>query len=132
MQSNSSKVSEVTSQIQVEVTNQYLSEESDEEHFVFKYFIKISNLGDRPVQLINRKWVINDSIGKETEVKGDGVVGKQPKLGEGEVFEYSSWTILNSPVGFMKGHYGMVYEDNEESFDIKIPVFHLQVPTAIN
>jgi len=81
------------------------------------------------VQLMTRRWLIHDSIGKDTEVEGDGVVGQQPMLPPGRVHEYQSSCILESPSGYMEGHYHFVCED-ESGFDAQIPRFPLNAPAT--
>ena len=61
------------------------------------------------------------------EVKGEGVVGEQPTLQPGEVFEYTSGTPLGTPSGIMVGSYEMKTSAGER-FDIKIPAFALDSP----
>jgi ApaG protein len=80
-----------------------------------------------PVQLISRHWIITDAMGHTEEVKGEGVVGKQPVLEPGESFEYTSGCKLKTPFGSMRGTYQMV-ADNQESFDAEIPSFTMTEP----
>jgi ApaG protein len=61
------------------------------------------------------------------EVKGLGVVGKQPILRPGERFDYTSGCPLATPSGMMVGSYAMV-TDSGERFDISIPAFSLDLP----
>jgi ApaG protein len=68
-----------------------------------------------------------NAIGSVREVKGEGVVGKQPVLKPGESHEYSSGTPLNTPSGLMTGTYQMRTESGEV-FDIEIPSFSLDSP----
>ena len=79
------------------------------------------------VQLLTRHWMITDLPGHLHEVRGDGVVGKQPVLRPGEAFEYASGTPLATPSGIMMGSYQMQSESGE-SFDIAIPAFSLDSP----
>ncbi|WP_295608593.1 Co2+/Mg2+ efflux protein ApaG [uncultured Lamprocystis sp.] len=92
--------------------------------YVFSYTITIENQGDEAARLLDRHWVITDSDGKVQEVRGEGVVGEQPYLQPGERFEYTSGTILPTPVGSMHGSYGMVSDDGTRS-DAAIPAFSL-------
>ncbi|MGI9342295.1 MAG: Co2+/Mg2+ efflux protein ApaG [Gammaproteobacteria bacterium] len=119
--------------IQVDVDTQFLPDQSDEDEdrYVFAYTITIHNHGKLPVQLLTRRWVITDSGGQVQEVAGDGVVGEQPTIRPGQYHRYSSFSVLETPVGTMEGSYGMV--DNEGgSFDASIPVFRLAVPGILN
>ena len=121
--------SQTTRAITVTVQPIYLDDQSspDESHFVWAYRIKIENKGGETVQLRNRYWRITDSLGRIQEVRGAGVVGKQPVLKPGESFEYTSGVPLPTPSGFMTGTYGMV-EDSGEPFEIAIPTFSLDSP----
>ncbi len=123
----------VTRNLEVRVESFYLPEHSDTEknHYHFGYRIRLRNLGKETVQLLNRHWVINDSNGRTFHIHGEGVVGKQPELKPGAEFEYESGSMLHSPVGTMEGEYEMVNQQGE-SFKVKIPLFTLAVPHAVN
>ena len=68
-------------------------------------------------------------MGRRQEVRGAGVVGKQPVLKPGESFEYTSGVPLPTPSGFMTGTYGMAAA-NGEAFEIAIPTFSLDSPDS--
>jgi ApaG protein len=120
---------ETTRGITITVQPFYLEDQSVPEarHFVWAYHVRIENQGSETVQLVTRHWLITDSAGKVQEVRGEGVVGKQPKLRPGESFEYASGTPLATPSGIMVGTYQMVGEDGEQ-FDARIPAFSLDSP----
>jgi ApaG protein len=111
----------------------YVPEQSDadSDRYAFVYTITITNTGDVPAQLISRHWVITDANNLVQEVKGQGVVGEQPKLRPGESFEYTSGSVLTTPVGTMRGAYQMVAEDGTR-FDASIPEFTLSVPRVLH
>ena len=119
--------------IQVDVETQYLPDQSDrdENRYVFAYTITIHNHGKLPVKLMSRRWVITDATGKVQEVEGDGVVGEQPTIRPGTFHRYSSFSVLETPVGTMEGSYGMVDREGQ-AFDATIPVFRLAVPGIVN
>ncbi|MBX3549289.1 MAG: Co2+/Mg2+ efflux protein ApaG [Xanthobacteraceae bacterium] len=119
-----------TRQVQITVTPEYSSERSepDEDEYFWAYTIEILNLGEEAVQLISRHWIITDANGRTEEVKGAGVVGKQPLLRQGERFEYTSGVPLKTPSGLMRGTYQMVTEDGED-FDAEVPAFSLDAPS---
>lgn len=123
----------VTSEVQVTVDAFFLEEESDPDshRYAFAYRVRLKNLGKETVQLLTRHWIITDSNGRVREVKGDGVVGEQPVLAAGEAFEYVSGSHLQTPVGTMEGTYQMTNEAGEQ-FDVKIPLFTLEVPGTMN
>jgi ApaG protein len=119
----------VTRNIEVSVTPEYVSERSapDRGEYFWAYTIEITNRGADTVQLRTRHWRITDGFGRRQEVRGAGVVGKQPVLKPGESFEYTSGVPLPTPSGFMTGTYGMVTASGEP-FDIEIPTFSLDGP----
>lgn len=123
--------SSTTHNITVTVEPSYLGTESrpDDTVFVWSYKIRIENGGTQAVQLKTRHWKITDSYGRVQEVHGPGVVGKQPTLGPGEFFEYTSGTPLSTPCGFMTGSYSMI-DVQGEMFDVSIPLFSLDMPDA--
>jgi ApaG protein len=111
----------------------YLAEQSapDEDQYVFAYKVTIRNTGDVAGQLISRHWIITDGDGQVQEVRGEGVVGKQPKLAPGESFEYTSGCPLPTPVGSMRGSYQCVAADGTE-FEVPIPEFVLSMPNRLH
>ena len=113
-------------QFRVEVSPRYLAEQSAPEQglYMFSYTVSIANVGAVPAQLISRTWNVNDANGHTERVKGLGVVGQQPLLKPGEVFEYTSGTRLRTPTGTMHGSFFCVAEDGEK-FDTDIPMFIL-------
>jgi len=118
-----------TRAISVDVTPLFLEEESEpyDNHYVWAYQVTIRNEGHEQVQLLRRHWRITDACGHSQEVKGDGVIGEQPVLSPGEVFEYTSGCPLTTASGIMVGTYEME-NDKGESFDIAIPAFSLDSP----
>lgn len=114
-------------QFQVEITPEYLPQQSSPEAgvFSFSYTITIHNTGDVAAQLVSRHWHISDALGHTQEVKGLGVVGEQPLLRPGEAFQYSSGCQLRTPSGTMHGSYHCVAEDGE-TFACEIPLFVLE------
>ncbi len=119
--------------IKISVETQYLEEQSDssEDRYVFVYTVTIENQGNISAQLISRHWVITDSNQKVQEVKGEGVVGEQPYLHPGTRFSYTSGTVLETPLGTMRGSYKMLAEDGSE-FDAEIKEFLLSAPRTIH
>lgn len=121
----------VTRGIRVTVEPRFVEEESspDQKRFFFAYTVEITNLSTERVQLQSRYWRIVDGQGKLQEVRGPGVVGKQPVLGPGETFSYTSGCPLTTPDGTMEGTYTMV-TGKGESFQADIPAFSLDSPFA--
>ena len=93
----------------------------------FLYTVRLTNEGTETVQLVSRHWIITDALGDVKEVRGLGVVGKQPVLSPGESFEYTSGCPLTTPFGSMRGTYQMITDKNEP-FEIDVPAFTLTEP----
>lgn len=119
--------------IQVGVETAYIDDQSDPDgnRYVFAYTITISNAGDAPAKLVKRHWLITDANGKVQEVRGEGVVGEQPHLQPGEKFQYTSGTVIETPVGVMEGEYEMV-TDAGEGFIAPIDRFSLSIPRTLH
>lgn len=117
----------------VSAQTRYLPEQSDPEHrqYAFAYTLTIRNTGQVAAQLIARHWIITDSENQVQEVKGLGVVGHQPLLQPGEQFEYTSWAVIRTPVGTMRGAYFCVADDGER-FEAPVPEFALQMPRTLH
>ncbi len=99
--------------------------------YAFAYHITIRNHSAARVQLLSRYWLITDGNGKNTEVQGEGVVGKQPLIDPASEYQYTSGALLDTPVGSMQGYYEMEDEDGER-FRVPINMFSLSVPNVIN
>ncbi len=119
--------------IEITVHNQFLDDHSliNQNRYFFTYTITIHNHGPNRAQLISRHWIIENSAGEKFEVKGNGVVGEQPIISEGESYTYSSGTEIDTPTGFMSGTYKMRSKEGH-IFDSKIPKFELQMPRTLH
>src|SRR3954469_17940400 len=85
--------------VRVQVVARYSPERSQPSgnKWFFLYTVTISNEGPETVQLLTRHWTVTDASGLIDEVRGSGVVGKQPTLAPGESFEYTSgWPLSTS------------------------------------
>jgi ApaG protein len=117
----------------VEVRVRYVAEQSDPQlpvHF-FAYTIQVRNSGTEAARLLSRHWVISDGNGRTEEVRGSGVVGEQPHLAPGEVFEYTSACPLPTPCGTMRGSYHCLADDGTP-FEVPIAEFLLSLPSVLH
>jgi len=121
--------SALTDGIRVHVQSLYLPEQSSphDDRYVFAYTITISNESARTAQLRTRHWIITDARGEIEEVRGDGVVGEQPRLAPGQSFQYTSGCVLTTPIGTMHGTYRF-WRDDGSYFDAEIAPFSLCSP----
>jgi ApaG protein len=125
--------SALTEGILVTVESEYIPERSSvsSRQFAFAYTVRIANQGSEAAQLRSRHWIITDSNGDVQEVRGEGVVGEQPLLQPGQHFEYTSWCVIATASGTMRGTYQMVRPDGG-GFDAEIAPFRLGLPQTLN
>lgn len=111
----------------VEVQPQYMPQESapGQGIYRFAYTVTVTNTGAVAAQLVARHWVISDAQGHTQEVRGLGVVGRQPLLQPGESFQYTSGCPLRTPTGTMHGSYHCVGADGTP-FEVPIALFLLE------
>ena len=123
----------VTRGVRVRVQSEYSADQSapSKNQWFFLYTVTISNESTETVQLLTRHWIILDGTGHIEEVRGPGVVGKQPTMKPGESFEYTSGCPLSTPFGVMEGTYQMVTQSGER-FDAKIAPFTLSEPYTVH
>ena len=119
--------------INITIETQYLPDQSEsgEDRYAFAYTITIENAGPGVYQLLNRHWLITDASGNVEEVRGEGVVGQQPRLEAGQAFRYTSGAILATPVGAMQGEYEFA-DDTGTRFEVDIPPFSLSMPNLVH
>ena len=119
--------------IRIQIRSEFLADRSSprDEQYLFQYHVRISNVGAETSQLVSREWIITTADGEVERIKGPGVVGEQPTLSPGSVFEYTSFCPLKTAVGSMQGSYQMVTSEGER-FDAMIAPFTLAVPHALN
>jgi len=119
----------VTKGIEVSVLPTYLANRSEPANdlFIWSYKVRIANNGNSTVTLRQRSWQITDANGHMETVRGEGVVGEQPTLKPGEVFEYTSGTPLATPSGIMMGSYDLEIEGGGWLI-AEIPAFSLDSP----
>jgi ApaG protein len=123
----------ITNGIKVSVVSRYEAQHSDPKtrKFVHSYAITIENISPETVQLLSRHWIIVDSDLNTREIKGDGVVGKQPILHPGEAHQYASWCPLATDIGKMSGSYLMRSESGDH-FNVVVPGFILCQKDRLN
>ena len=123
-----------TFDIKVSVIPEYDTKNSfpSENRFMFRYHVTIENLGDHPIQLLKRKWLIYDVGFGFTEVEGDGVIGLTPEIMPGDTFKYFSNVVLRSGVGSMTGTYFCTNLSNKHTLEVEIPKFNLMAEVLSN
>lgn len=118
-----------TEGVTVRVQPHFATDQSDPDrgHWVWHYHIRVENAGGIAVQLVDRHWIITDGHGTRRDVMGEGVVGEQPIIPPGGSFDYVSGCPLQTPMGHMRGRFGMV-DGGGRRFEVEIPGFDLVSP----
>lgn len=107
----------------------FLDDESNpqDHHYVWAYQIAIENQRATTIQLLTRYWCITNKLGSTQEVRGQGVIGKQPVIHPGETYHYTSGVPLTTPSGIMSGRYTF-QDENGDLLETLIPTFSLDSP----
>ena len=127
-------VAAITQGIKVSVSVDYQPEYSNPHkvHHVFAYKITIENNSAHTVQLLRRRWNIEDITLYPKEVEGVGVVGQQPILEPNQVHRYVSTCILKTGIGRMSGFYTMERVVDGKKIEVEIPAFKLIADYRLN
>lgn len=125
-----------TEGIRVHVRNRFEPEFSrpEEHRFIFSYRIVIENRSQNAIKILKRKWHIVDALGHRRKVVGSGVVGVQPEILPGRIFEYDSACDLRCEFGTMTGAYVALPSralGHSLPFEVTIPTFTLEAPWAL-
>lgn len=120
-----------TEGVTVRVQPHYAPDHSDPKagHWMWHYHIRLENGGGMAVQLVDRHWIITDGHGVRRDVMGEGVVGEQPVIEPGASYDYVSGCPLSTPMGEMRGHFGMI-DSGGRRFEVAIPAFDLLSPDS--
>jgi ApaG protein len=127
-------VSKISQGIKISVETYYQPDYSNpvNSEFMFAYKITIENNNSFTVKLLTRHWHIYDSNGSIREVEGEGVVGVQPQINPGELYQYISGCNLRTEMGKMQGTYLMENMTNKKTFTVIIPSFKMTTPFKLN
>lgn len=127
-------ISKISEGITVSVETFYQAEYSNpaNNEFMFAYRITIENNNLYPVKLLRRHWYIYDAAGSLREVEGEGVIGVQPQINAGEIYQYVSGCNLRTEMGKMYGTYSMENVNNKKHIEVIIPAFEMTVPFKMN
>ncbi|MFB6279531.1 MAG: Co2+/Mg2+ efflux protein ApaG [Salinibacter sp.] len=115
-----------TRSIIVTVRPIYLDEPSDllEREFSFGYAIYIKNDGTDEVQLLRRRWIIEEADGSRQDVTGDGNLRPHPVIAPGETHVHDGSCTIESFNGTVEGNY-LVQRADGEQFRVSVPSFPL-------
>ena len=92
----------------------------------YVYFVTIHNDSDQEIQILGRKWIVDEVSNDCVVLEGDGVVGETPVLTPGEKFTYNSYHVIGTQAEITGAFYGK--RRDGENFCVMIPEFTLRVP----
>ena len=123
----------INNNINIKVETNFIKERSSAAIpvYMFSYNIEIKNNQEAEVQLISRYWHITDGNNHIEEIRGPGVVGKQPIILPNKIFKYSSFCPLRTPFGVMHGSFQMKNSKGDQ-FNALISPFRLIIPEYLN
>jgi len=127
-------VTEITEGVRVSVEVEYQPDYSSpsQYHYVFTYRVTIENNSNHSIQIMRRHWHIQDLGYVSREVKGEGVVGRQPIIEPGHTHQYVSGCNLKSGIGSMYGSYEVERVIDGKTLIVSIPKFQMIVPFRLN
>lgn len=127
-------VTEITEGVRVSVEVEYQPDYSSpsQYHYVFTYRVTIENNSNHSIQIMRRHWHIQDLGYVSREVKGEGVVGRQPIIEPGHTHQYVSGCNLKSGIGSMYGSYEVERVMDGKTLIVSIPKFQMIVPFRLN
>lgn len=92
----------------------------------YVYFLTVHNDSEEQIQILGRKWIV-DEVGYDCMVmEGDGVVGVTPVLPPGEKYSYNSYHTVGHSAEVNGAFYGKCFDGS--LFTVAVPEFELQVP----
>lgn len=132
----------ITEKIRVKVTSFFDPDKSDPINgkFMFWYKVGIYNEGPEPVQVVARMWEIEKCRGEKEVVRGSGILGTQPIISPGDVYNYQSACPLKvfppkgkRIIGSMSGAYTVCKGNmGQHNFTVKIGKFNLILPESVS
>lgn len=91
----------------------------------YVYFLTVSNLSDRTVTLLGRKWVLRTVSNEVSIVEGERIVSQMPTLFPGESFCYNSYHVILETTIACGVLYGI--DEYDEPIHIVVPRFEMKM-----
>ncbi len=92
----------------------------------FVYFVTIANGSERTVQLLGRKWVVEQQDGQRLVIEGDKIVGETPRLAPGETFSYNSYHVTGCNARVLGCFHGL--DESGARIHVLLPGFEMTIP----
>jgi uncharacterized protein affecting Mg2+/Co2+ transport len=119
--------------IRITVLSEHVEGDSEirDRRFMFRYLIRIENLAEDQVELIERYCLVTSGGVRIAEIVGPVVEGEKLSIAAGETVELTSETTLRDPFGTLEGNY-FFRSDKGEYFSADIPKFDFCYPVIIH
>lgn len=95
----------------------------------FAYFLTVSNLTNRIITLLGRKWILQ-SLSDCIIIEGEKIVGQTPTLLPGESFSCKSCHLTSQNVKVIGAFYGV--DETNQAIHVLIPRFEMIIPQQLN
>jgi len=104
----------------------YLDGPSDvlRRRFKFGYAVSIENDGQEGIQLLRRRWIIQEVDGSRQDLEGDTDLSDHPVVEPGGMHVHDGSCTLTSFEGTVEGNY-LVQRADGEQFRVPVPSFQL-------
>ncbi len=96
----------------------------------FVYFVTIYNGSSVAVDLIGRKWVLEQVDGERIVLEGDKIVGETPHLEPGESFAYNSYHITSCDARVVGSFHGR--DELGHAVHALLPPFDMKIPGPLD
>lgn len=96
----------------------------------FVYFITIENGSSRTVELLGRKWVVEQDDGEREIIEGEKIVGETPRLAPGESFTYNSYHVTGKNARVIGSFHGR--DDEGLPVHILLAPFEMTIPPNVH
>lgn len=92
----------------------------------FVYFITLTNGSDHTVNLLGRKWLVEQADGERLVIEGDKIVGETPRLAPGESFSYNSYHVTGCDALVTGSFHGV--DETGARVHVVLPTFAMSIP----
>lgn len=92
----------------------------------FVYFVTIENGSDQTVQLLGRKWIVEQKDGERLVIEGDKIVGETPRLEPGETFSYNSYHVTGCDARVIGCFHGR--DETGSRIHVMLAPFAMRIP----
>ena len=94
----------------------------------FVYFVTIHNGTNVAVELLGRKWIIDQTDGEQIIIEGDKIVGETPQIPPGRSFAYNSYHVTSCNAEVVGSFHGR--DESGNPIHVILPPFAMKIPDS--